>query len=342
MDFKNAEYIWDALNDLHKSDKNAYEKFIKKHMNKIHEAKPVKPKFCFCVVTDVEKIAIKTKINEYKEKVCDYFVYIYYTNKIRAPVLPNDFANNIDSINFENIFISTSKIKGESSKDMYAEAVIHPIIYKNMNNLYFKNKIVVRILEIMNDYEKTFRNDISVNINSFKYIELQYVPKSYHYLNPHCIDYNSIEKNDETVDEEDIKFYSILNEKQNKSNNTKNEEQKEIRIFNTSSDILNDIKSVKTTKKNNDNECTRVNIPRQIQSYHYTIIDRFLHIILTFNNISYDDLEILKKRNNIDIYVSSRSNECMSLNFKENLSDNVKAYFNEKLLKLTISVELLY
>ncbi|ETW42673.1 hypothetical protein PFBG_02865 [Plasmodium falciparum 7G8] len=32
----------------------------------------------------------------------------------------------------------------------------------------------------------------------------------------------------------------------------------------------------------------------------------------------------------------------MTLNFKEKLSDNVKAYFNEKLLKLTISIEILY
>ncbi|CRG94168.1 conserved Plasmodium protein, unknown function [Plasmodium gallinaceum] len=342
MDLKNAECIWDALNDLCKNDRKAYDKFIKKHMDKIHKAKPVKPKFCFCVVADVEQVAIKTNINEYKEKICDYYIYIYYTNKIRAPILPKDFMNNIDSINFENIFISTSKIKGESSKDMYAEAVIHSIIYKNMNNLYFKNKIVTRILEIMNDYEKTFRNDIIVNTNTFKYIELQYVPKSCHYLNPHCIDNNSIEKNDETIDEEDIKFYNILNEKQNQNNDPINEEKKEIKIHSTSSDILNDIKLVKTTKKNNDNESTKVNIPKQIRSYHYTIIDRFLHIILTFNNISYDDIEILKKNNNIDIYVSNQSNECMSLNFKENLSDNVKAYFNEKLLKLTISIELLY
>ncbi|SBT79178.1 conserved Plasmodium protein, unknown function [Plasmodium malariae] len=342
MDLKKAECIWDALNDLHKNDKNAYEKFMKKHMNKLNQMKPIKPKFCFCVVTDVERVSIKTKTNEYKEKICDYFINIYYTNKIKAPVLPDDFMKNINNIKFENIFISTCKIKGESSKDMYAEAVIHSIIYKNMNDVLFKNIIITRILEIINNSEKTISNDININTNSFKFIELQYIPKTTHYLNPHCADYNISQENQPTVDETDIKFYNMLNEKQSKINNTTEDEKKEIKIFDSSNNILNDMQSVKTIKQSKGNESHKINIPKQVKSYHYSIIDRFLHIILTFNNTSYDDLEIIKKDNNIDICVSNSSNECMSLNFKESLSDNVTAYFNEKLLKLTISVELLY
>ncbi|SBT34570.1 conserved Plasmodium protein, unknown function [Plasmodium ovale wallikeri] len=342
MDIKSAENIWDALNDLHKNDKQAYERFMQKHMGRMQQVKPIKPKYCFCIGTEVEKVSIKTSTNVYKEKICDYFVYVYHTNKIRKPILPEDFINNIDSIKFENVFISTCKIKGECSKDMYAEAVIHTIIYKNMINVHFKNKVINRILEILYNSEKTIRSDIVININSFRYIDLGYIPKTCHYLNPNCTDNNSKEVQETSLDETDIKFYNILNEKQNKSRNKAEEEKDKIKIYDTSKNILNDIQSVKTTKRSIHTEAGKRSIPRQVQSYNYTIIDRFLHVVLTFSGISYADLEILKEGNNIDIYVSNRLDECMSLQFKENLSDNIKAYFNEKMLKLTLSVELQY
>ncbi|GAW80532.1 hypothetical protein, conserved [Plasmodium gonderi] len=342
MDLKNAECIWDALNDLHKNDKQAYEKFMNKHMKKINEHKVIKPKFCFCIVTDVEKVSIKTKSNEFKEKLCDYFIYVYYSSKMKEPILPKDFINNLDEINYDYIFISTCKIKGESSRDMYAEAVIHSTIYKHFHNTYFKNKILYKILETLNNTEKILRSDISINTKFFQYKDLGYTPKTKHFLNSHCVDSELGQGNIEPMDENDIKFYNIVNEKQINSNNKREEEQNEIKIHDSSIDIMNDIQSVKTTKTGKVDRCEERNIPRQVKSYHYTVIDRYLHIILTFNSISYNDLEILKKNNTIEIYVSTKPDECMTLNFKQKLSDNIKAYFNEKCLKLTISVELLY
>ncbi|VWU50998.1 conserved protein, unknown function [Hepatocystis sp. ex Piliocolobus tephrosceles] len=381
MDLKNAECIWDSLNELHKNDKQAYEKFMKKHMDEMSQMKPIKPKFGYCVMTDVEKVSICTQTNEYTEKLCNYFIYIYYTKNMKEPILPSSLFDNLDKINFDHIYISTCKIKGESSKDMYAEAVIHSIIYKQMNNVKFKNIITTHILETINANHITLKDNIKVNINSFKYIELDYIPKTTHFLNPHCINYTTTDNNNinsnnnsnknSVIDENDIKFYNILNEKQNKINNNNYEDVKKnkpIKLHDTSNDILNEIQTVRTTKKSKNDAVNLINIPKQVKSYNYTIIDRFLHIILTFNNIAYEDLEILKNGNNIDIYVSSKIDECMPLHFKENLSDNVKhenkkiknytilytiapipciytlikGYFNEKSQKLTLSVELLY
>ncbi|SOV77095.1 conserved Plasmodium protein, unknown function [Plasmodium sp. gorilla clade G3] len=347
MDFKNAECIWDALNDLHKNDKEAYQKFIKKHMNKIQENVVIKPKYILCIQTDVEKVSIRTNNKEYKENICNYFVFIYYTSKMKAPVLEDNFINNIEKINMDNIFISIAKTEGESSKDMYAEAVVHTLIYKNMENHNFKNKVILRILQLLNNYENKLNGDIYINAMNYKIIDLQYIPKTRHSLNSNCINDNikKEDNNTQIVDENDIKFFKLLNEKQNKNKNDhhKEKDKKEIKILEENKDLLNHIESVKTTKKEKDEINSIHNyIPKQIKSYHHTIIDCFLHIIVTFNNILYDSLQVLKHNNKVHIYVSDKYDDCMTLNFKEKLSDNVKAYFNEKLLKLTISIEILY
>ncbi|CDU19291.1 conserved Plasmodium protein, unknown function [Plasmodium yoelii] len=344
MDLKSAGNVWDALNDLYKNDKQLYDKFMKKHLNEINDSKPIKPKYCFCICTNVEKVSIKTSINEYKEKVCDYFIYIYHTKKIKSPILSTDFIENVNNLNFDNIYISTSKVKGESSKDMYAEAVIHTNIYKNMNNINFKNKIITRILEIIYNSERAIRNDIVINTNSFHFIDLNYIPKTTHYLNTKYFDNDMLNEQPHTnIDETDIKFLNILNEKNKKNNNKEQEKEKDqILIHDSSNDILKDIHPIKTVKNTQINKVDKTKIPKEVKSYQYTIIDRFLHIIMTFNNISYTNLETLKDGNNIYVYVSNKSDECMALHFKEKLSDNIKAYFNEALLKLTISIELLY
>ncbi|EUD67458.1 hypothetical protein C922_02164 [Plasmodium inui San Antonio 1] len=357
MDLKSAQCIWDALNDLHKSDKQvrrrehklAYDKFMDKHMGKMKQLRAIKPKFCFCIVTDVEKVSIKTKASEHKEKICDYYVYVYHSSKMKAPTLPKSFPSNMEEVNYNNISISTCKIKGESSRDMYAEAVIHSDVHKHFHNVYFKNKIIQKILTILNESEQILSSDVRINGNCFKYNDLGYVPKTKHFLNPHCVD-GTLEREDSTsVDESDIKFYNMLSQKQLKSNDTKEEEKDEIKIYDASSNILNDIQSVRTTKRGKNDDGERGRIPRQVKSYHYTVIDRsefemekYLHIIVTFNRISYEELEILKKGSTVEIYVSNRPDDCMTLTFKQNLSENIKAYFNEKGLKLTISVELLY
>ncbi|SCM23009.1 conserved Plasmodium protein, unknown function [Plasmodium chabaudi adami] len=343
MDLKSAGNVWDVLNDLYKNDKQSYDKFMKKHLNDMQDSVAIKPKFCFCICTNVEKVSIKTSINEYKEKLCDYFIYIYHTKKIKSSNLSSDFIENADNLNFDDIYISTSKVKGESSKDMYAEAVIHTNIYKNMNNINFKNKIITRILQIMYNSEKALRNDIIINTNSFRFIDLNYIPKTTHYLNPKYVDNNLLNKpTDTNIDETDIKFLNILNEKNKQNNNNKEHEKDQILLHDSSNDILKDIHPVKTVKNTQINKVDKAKIPKEVKSYQYTIIDRFLHIIMTFNNISYTNLETLKDGNTIYVYVSNKSDECMTLQFKENLSDNIKAYFNEALLKLTISIELLY
>ncbi|ANQ07911.1 Uncharacterized protein PCOAH_00022400 [Plasmodium coatneyi] len=342
MDLKSAQCIWDTLNDLHKNDKQAYEKFMDKHMGKMTQQKAIKPKFCFCIVTDLEKVSIKTKASEHKEKICDYYVYVYHSSKMKAPTLPNGFPNNIEEVNYDDIPISTCKIKGESNRDMYAEAVIHSDVYKHFHNVNLKKKIIQKILTILNESEQMLRSDIRINGNSFKYSELGYVPKTKHFLNPHCVDGTSHTEDATSVDESDIKFYNMLSQKQLKSNETKEDEKNEIKIHDASTNILNDIQSVRTTKRGKNEHGQQGHIPRKVKSYHYTVIDRYLHIIVTFNNISYEELEVLKKGNTVEIYVSSRPDDCMTLSFKQNLSDNIKGYFNEKGLKLTISVELLY
>eukprot|EP00366_Plasmodium_knowlesi_P001250 XP_002258747.1 hypothetical protein, conserved in Plasmodium species [Plasmodium knowlesi strain H] len=314
-----------------------------KHMGKMNQQKPIKPKFCFCIVTDLEKVSIKTKSSEHKEKMCDYYVYVYHSSKMKEPRLPKNFSTNMEEINYDDIPISTCKIKGESNRDMYAEAVIHTEIQKHFHNLYFKNKIIQTILRILNEAEQMLRGDIHINGNSFKYIELGYVPKTKHFLNPQCVDSILHTEHSTSVDQSDIKFYNMLSQKQLKNNDKKEEEKNEIKIHDASSNILNDIQSVRTTKRGkNDNAQGERLIPRKVKSYHYTVIDRYLHIIVTFNSISYEELEVLKKGNTVEIYVSSRPDDCMTLSFKQNLSDNIKGYFNEKSLKLTISVELLY
>ncbi|CDO64540.1 conserved Plasmodium protein, unknown function [Plasmodium reichenowi] len=345
MDFKNAECIWDALNDLHKNDKEAYQKFIKKHMNTIQANVVIKPKYVLCVQTNVEKVTIRTSSKEYKENVCNYFVFIYYTSKMKAPVLEDNFINNVDKINMDNIYISIAKTEGESSKDMYAEAVVHTLIYKNMENNNFKNKIILRILQLLNYYENKLNRDLYINTKNYKIIDLHYIPKTKHSLNSHCVNENikKEDNNTQSIDESDIKFFNLLNQKQNKNDHDKNKNKKEIKILQENKDLLNHIESVKTTKKEKDETNNIHNyIPKQIKSYHHTIIDSFLHIIVTFNNIIYDSLQVLKLKNQVHIYVSDTYGDCMTLNFKEKLSDNVKAYFNEKLLKLTISIEILY
>ncbi|EDL44693.1 hypothetical protein PVIIG_02057 [Plasmodium vivax India VII] len=313
-------------------------------MGKMKQQRAIKPKFCFCVVADLEKVAIKTKASEHKEKICDYYVYVYHSSKMKAPTFPKSFPSNIEEVNYDDISISTCKIKGESSRDMYAEAVIHSEVHKHFNNVHFKNKIIQKILTTLSESEQILRSDVSINGNSFKCNELGYVPKTKHFLNPHCVDGSFQTEDSKSVDESDIKFYNMLSQKQLKSNDQKEEEKNEIKIHDETSNmqILNDIQSVRTTKrgKNEDGEGGR--IPRQVKSYHYTVIDRYLHIIVTFNSISYEQLEILKKGRTVEIYVSSRPDDCMTLSFKQKLSDNIKAYFNEKGLKLTISVELLY
>lgn len=344
MDMKNAKQIWDTLNEFYQNDKEGYEQFMKKHMNKIKDVQPIKPKFCLCVVADFEQVTIKTKVNHYKEKICNYYIYVYHTDKMKKPILPNDVIHNIEKVDPSNLYISTNKIKGENNKDMYAEAIIHSILWKYMDNKVIKHKVVTIILELMNSLEKSLREHVSINTNHFEYVKLDYTPKTKHFLNPHCVDSAEVESKEENeVDKTDLKFYKILNEKwkEEKQEETKETDHKEIKLFNSSNMILKDLHVVKTEKKKCDTKNDKIQIPKQVKSYYYKIVDRYLHILLEFSSVSYNDLEILKMNNQIDIYVSAKYSDVMSLKFKESLSNNVRAYFNEKLMKLTISIELL-
>lgn len=344
MNMELAKQMWNTLNELYDNDREGYEEMMMKHLSRVKDTKPIKPKFCLCAVADFEQVTIETKVNQYKEKLCNYYIYIYHSDETKKPVLPNDVVHNVDALKPSHLFISTNKIKGESSKDIYAEAVIHSILWNHMNHENVKKKVVSIIFELMNSLEKSLRENCSINTNHFEYVHLDFIPKTKHFLNPHCFETDGSEPKEENeVDKTDLKFYKILNEKwkEKKEEEPKKQKNEEIKLFDSSNAILNDLRIVKTEKKKSDMDNNTRRIPKQVKSYNYKIIDRYLHIFLEFTNITYDDLEILKKKNQVDVYVCRTSLDAISLKFKESLSDNARAYYNEKLKKLTISIELL-
>lgn len=355
MDFETAQNWWDSLNHLYKTDKEAYDKFVQTHMEKLYNTKFIKPKFGFCVATDAEKISMKTKFNQYTEKLSEYYVYIYHSDQIKASILSEEDLKNVEAINFNNIYISVSKIKGDSNKNLYAEAVVHSDLFKHMiNNISLKNKIIIKILETVNKHENASLSNILINTKKYRYVEISDPPKTQHYLNPECVCYNpgSNDQNIQTTGENESNYFGIpkkdimkldhelkkFNEQRQK-NKEEEEAKKELKLYNCCPGVVSDLQSVQTFKKCTKAE-TKIHVPKQIQSYYYRIVDGFLNIILTFKDITYNDLEIIKKNNNVRIFASRKSDECMSLNFNENLTDNVKAYFNERLIKLIISIEL--
>lgn len=356
MDFETANTWWESLNKLYKNNKKAYRKFVKKNLERLHNTKTIRPKYGFCVFTDVKKIFLKTKFNEYTENISKYYVYVYHSKKMKASTVSEEALKNTKALNFDNIYISVCKIKGETDKNFYAQAVIHSDLFQLIsNNPCLKNQIVMKILDIVNKHEGALSSDIFINPQEYQYIEVTNYPKTYHYLNPECVDYN-LDSDDESIEDmEDVGnyYYGVPRNEaswewysqwkkyiEEEKNNKQQKKETELKLYNLQPGVVGDLHSVQTVKKRSEDNVT-LHVPKQVKSYYYKILNGFLHIYLTFKDVTYNDLEILKVKNNVRIFVSTKHDEAMSLNYAENLSDNMKAYFDEKLNKLTLSIELL-